>query len=230
MERWTRTMVRYRWAVVAAWIAVFVASGAAASGLGDMLTNRFVLPGSESEKTAELLEEHFGRKPEGSFSLVAQGAPGSAQKLVAPLRQAARRAAEVLPTARVAAVQPVSDRVASATIVSELQPADSKQYTDDMRAAAGTIEGARLYVTGQSAIEFDLQPVEARDLKVAELYIAIPLALLILVYVFGSLAFLIPFALAAVSIPTTLGVIWIFAHFMTLSTYLTNLVALIGLG
>ena len=60
--------------------------------------------------------------------------------------------------------------------------------------------------------------------------IAIPIALLILVFTFGTLAFLLPFAFAIVTIPTTLGIIWIFANFMELTTYLTNLVTLIGLG
>ena len=70
----------------------------------------------------------------------------------------------------------------------------------------------------------------ANDLKVGELYIAIPIALLILAFVFGTLAFLMPFMLAAFAIPVTLGIIWIFANFMELTTYLQNLVMLIGLG
>ena len=73
-----------------------------------------------------------------------------------------------------------------------------------MREAAGTIPGATLYVTGQSAIEHDLQPIQDNDLKVAELFIAIPIALLILVWVFGTLAFLLPFA-QALAIPVTPG-------------------------
>ena len=60
--------------------------------------------------------------------------------------------------------------------------------------------------------------------------IAIPIALLILVFTFGTLAFLLPFAFAIVTIPTTLGIIWVFANFMELTTYLTNLVTLIGFG
>ncbi|MBA2385216.1 MAG: MMPL family transporter [Actinobacteria bacterium] len=99
-----------------------------------------------------------------------------------------------------------------------------------MREEAGSIPGARLWVTGQSAIEHDLQPVEANDLKVAELFIAIPIALLILVWVFGTLAFLVPFLLAAAAIPTTLGIVWIFANYMELATYVTQMVSLIGLG
>ena len=70
----------------------------------------------------------------------------------------------------------------------------------------------------------------AEDLKVGELFIAIPIALVILAFVFGTLAFLLPFMLAAFAIPVTLGIIWIFANYMDLTTYLQNLVMLIGLG
>jgi RND superfamily putative drug exporter len=230
MEAWARTMIRFRWAVLGAWIVLLVGAGAASSGLPDLLTNRFVLPGAESEKAGKILEDRFGQKPEGSFSLVVQGKPGSAQALNAPTRAAAARAASKLPTAKVVDVRPVSGDVVTASIASELQPADAKGHTDAMREAAGAVPGAQLYLTGQSAIESDLEPVQNRDLKVGELYIAIPVALAILVFVFGTLAFLLPFMLAAFAIPITLGVIWIFANFMTLSTYLTNMVALIGLG
>jgi putative drug exporter of the RND superfamily len=223
-------MIRFRWAVLAVWLVLFVAAGAAASGLSDRLTNRFVLPGAESEKTGDALEAHFGQKPEGAFTVVVKGAPGSAQKLVAPTAAAAARAAAALPTGTAVAAEPASDSVVTARIVSQLQPADAKGHTEAMREAAGSIPGAQLYVTGQSAIEHDLEPVQNHDLKVGELYIAIPIALLILVFVFGTLAFLLPFMLAALSIPVTLGLVWIFANFMTLSTYLTNMVALIGLG
>jgi hypothetical protein len=40
---------------------------------------------------------------------------------------------------------------------------------------AGTIPGTQLYLTGPAAIEHDLDPVFSRDLKVGELYIAIPI-------------------------------------------------------
>ena len=69
----------------------------------------------------------------------------------------------------------------------------------------------------------------ADDLARGEL-IAVPIALLILIFTFGTLAFLLPFAFTVVTIPTTLGIVWIFANFMELTTYLTNLVTLIGLG
>jgi putative drug exporter of the RND superfamily len=230
MERWTRSMIRHRWAVLAVWAVVFVASVAATSGLADLLTNRFTLPGTDTHRAERILEDEFGQKTTGSFTIVARGDPGAAPQLVGPVRRAATRASAVLPTSDVAGVQPVSESVVTAQIVSNLAPADAKGYTDDMRAAVGELAGAEVYVSGQAAIEHDLDPVFAQDLKVGELYIAIPIALLILVFVFGTLAFLLPFAFAAAAIPTTLGIIWIFANFMELTTYLQNMVMLIGFG
>ncbi|WP_239396221.1 MMPL family transporter, partial [Frankia sp. CiP3] len=230
MERWTRAMIRYRWAVVAVWAVVFVMSSAAASGLSGLLTNRFTLPGTDTQRAEKILEDRFGQRTTGSFMLVVRTAPGSASQLVPAVDQAAHRAAGVLPSGVVASVQPLSDSVVSARIVSNLEPADAKGYTGTMRAAAGTVPGAQLYVTGQAAIEHDLDPVFKRDLQIGELYIAIPIALVILAFVFGTLAFLLPLIFAAAAIPATLAIIWIFAHYMELSTYLQNLVTLIGLG
>jgi RND superfamily putative drug exporter len=231
MARWARTMIRFRWAVLIVWLVAIVAAGGASSGLSDLLTNRFALPGSDSEKAATILKDRFGEKPEGSFTLVAKTSPGqSAKSLVPQLRGAAKRAAEQLPTGRVAEVDAASRDVATATIISQLQTADAKVHTDAMRRAAGSLPGAQMYLTGQAAIEHDLDPVQNHDLLVGELFIAIPIAMLILIYVFGSLAFLLPFMLAAAAIPVTLGFVWVFAHYMTLSTYLQNMVMLIGLG
>ena len=230
MGAWARTMIRFRWPVLVAWIVLVLIAGYASSGLNALLTNRFVLPGAESEKAGAILEQHFGQKPEGSFSVVVKGTPDSATSLVGPTRVAATRAAAQLPTGKLVAVRPVSDRVVTATIASELQPADAKSHTAEMRAALGEVSGAQTYLTGQSAIERDLEPVQNRDLFVGEVLIAIPIALVILIFVFGTLAFLLPFMLAAVAIPVTLACVWVFANFMTLSTYLTNMVTLIGLG
>jgi uncharacterized membrane protein YdfJ with MMPL/SSD domain len=230
LERWTRWVLDHRKAVIAAWLVLLVASGWAASGLSDLLTNRFTLPGTDTDRAEKILRDHFGQRSTGTFTFVAETKTGDSASLVGPLRAAAQRAARELPTARVAVVNPASENVATAVIVSSQEPADAKGYTDEMRDAAGTIPGAQLYLTGQAAIEHDLDPVFARDLKVGELYVAIPIALVLLVFVFGTLSFLLPFVFALFSITVTLGIIWIFANLFELTTYLQNMVMLIGLG
>ncbi|HET6623241.1 MAG TPA: MMPL family transporter [Gaiellaceae bacterium] len=228
MERLTRLVLRHRWPLLGAWAVIFAASAVASSGLSDLLTNRFTLPGTDTHRAEVILEDHFGQRSTGSFTIVA-ASDGDAVALVPEVRRAAARADALLPTGRLVSVSAATEDVVVAQIVSRLEPADSKGYTDDMRRAIGAIPGATTYVTGQAAIEHDLEPVFAGDLLKGEL-IAVPIALLILVFTFGTLAFLIPFAFAIVTIPTALALVWIAAHFLELSTYLQNMVTLIGLG
>jgi len=228
MERLTRFVLRRRWPVLAAWVVLFAVCGFASTQLADLLTNRFTLPGADTHRAELILEEHFGQRTTGAFTIVVEG-EGNAKSLVPQVRAGAERAAAELRTGKLVSVAPVTDDVVVAQIVSNLEPADSKARTDAMRQAVGAIAGAVVYVTGQAAIEHDLDPVFAEDLAKGEL-IAVPIALVILIFTFGTLAFLLPFAFTIVTIPTTLGIIWVFANFMELTTYLTNLVTLIGLG
>ena len=229
MESLTRLVLRHRWIVLGAWIAVLALSGVASSGLSDLLTNRFTLPGTDTDRAETILKDHFGQRSTGSFTLVVRS-DGRARELVPQVRAAAERASRELPTSRVAAVGPASRDVVVASIVSELEPADAKGHTGAMREAVGTIPGAQDWLTGQAATEHDLDPVFTDDLKKGEVYLAVPIALLLLVFTFGTLAFLLPAVFALFTIPTTLGIVWIFANFMELTTYLTNMVSLIGLG
>jgi RND superfamily putative drug exporter len=229
MERWTRWVLHHRKTILALWIGLFVIGGWAASGLSSLLTNRFTLPGTDAGRAENILHDHFGQKSTGSFTLVAH-TDGSAAAVVPALRAAAIRASKELPTGRFVTARAVSEHVATASIVSSLDPADAKGHTGAMRRTVGTIPGAQVYVTGQAAIEHDLDPVFSRDLKVGELYIAIPIAFLLLIFVFGTLSFLLPLLFALVSIPVTLGIVWLFAKNMELSTYVQNMVMLIGLG
>jgi putative drug exporter of the RND superfamily len=228
MEALTRAVLRHRWLVLVVWLAIFVVAGFASSRLADLLTNRFTLPGTDTYRAEQILREDFGQRSTGSFTVVV-ASEGRARVLVPRVREAAARAAHRLPTGRLISVTPLTNHVVAAQIVSDLEPADSKDRTDDMRRALGGIPGATVYVTGQAAIEHDLDPVFGKDLVKGEL-IAVPIALFILVLTFGTLAFLLPFVFALVTIPTTLAIVWIFANFMELSTYLQNLVTLIGLG
>ena len=65
--------------------------------------------------------------------------------------------------------------------------------------------GPRILVTGDAALGADINPVLAHALKVGELYLAVPVALLILLLVFATGSALLPFVVAAATIPTSLG-------------------------
>jgi RND superfamily putative drug exporter len=223
-------MIRFRWAVIAAWVVVFAAGFMLSSGLADVLKSESSLPGTDAQKVEDILKDNYGQRTYGTFTLVVRGAGRSADELAPAVEAAAKRAAAEVPTGNVAAVQEVSDQIVTAEIASTLQPHDAGDYTPAMRQAVGKIDGAQVWLTGGPALDHDLAHVFAHDLEVGELYIAIPIALAILIFVFATLAFLIPLLFALAAIPTTLAAVWGFAHVMPMAQSVQNLVTLIGLG
>jgi RND superfamily putative drug exporter len=230
MERWTRLILRFRWPVLAAWLVVWLASFAAVSGLSDLFKSSAGLPGTDTQRVEDILKQHFGQKSQGSFTLVARAKTGSADSILPDVERAATRATDALPTGQLASVTSVSDTTVLASITSKLDVPDAKPYTKQMRAAIGRVPGAESFLTGNAALAYDEEPISNHDLKVGELYIAIPIALAILVFIFGTLAFLLPFMLALVAIPATLAVVWIFAHWLSMEQSVEQLVTFIGLG
>jgi uncharacterized membrane protein YdfJ with MMPL/SSD domain len=228
MVRWTRRVVAHRRAILAAWGVLFVLGGWAASDLGKLLTNRFSVPGSDSEKGLTILRSHFHERGDGAFTLVVR----SNGPTVAPAQAeaAAQRAATRIPQGKAGPPRLAAANVAYVQITTPLQAADAKNYTGRMRSAIGSVPGARTYLTGFPALGHDLQPVYSRDLGKGEA-IAVPIALIVLLFMFGTLgAVIVPFAFALATLPTTLGLVWVVAHLGNMAEYVTNIVTLIGLA
>src|SRR3954447_8120663 len=94
MIRWTSYVIAHRRRVLAVWLVFFALGGFAASNLGDLLTNRFSVPGAESERGLELLRDRMGDRSDGAFTLVATGVRGPRDQ--AAVAAAADRAAHVV--------------------------------------------------------------------------------------------------------------------------------------
>src|SRR4029450_8591782 len=108
-------MIRYRWWVVATWIVLLLTGMYATSGLSDLLTNRFTLPGTDTARADSILEDHFGQKTGGSVTGVVKGRPGSANQLLPTVRERAEAAAKELPTGQLAGVHDVCAAIVRAT-------------------------------------------------------------------------------------------------------------------
>ncbi len=232
MERWTRAILRFRWPVLAFWLAVLVAGGYASGRLGDLLSNTFTVPGTDSERARSILEEHFNDRSDGSFTVVFEVPDSSNRALAARLQRRVDSAARAVPSGRGTALRPGGPHVVYGDVVSTLRLADAKGYTDELLRALGRPAGTHgTYVTGAAAIQHDLDPIFDQDLRKGEFLIALPIALAILIAVFGlSGAIVIPLIFAGATIMGTLGLVYIYAQHLTTATYVTNLVQLIGLG
>ena len=230
MRRWTRLVVKNRKKVLAGWLVLFVLGGLGAAKVGDLLTNRFSVPGSDAERGLDLLKANLGERGVGDFTLVLQSSGGSIRNpaFIRSAEAAAQRGARVIPGAKAGPVLPASATVAYVQITTPLENDDASNKTKDVRKAIGTVPGATTYLSGFPAVNHDTQPIYNDDLARGE-SIAIPVALLVLIFMFGTVGgIVVPFAFAAVSIPTTLGIVWILAHFMDMAIYVTNIVTLIG--
>src|SRR5919204_227991 len=223
---WTRFVLRFRWAVLVFWLVALLLGGFASTRLSSLLSNTFTVPGTDSERARSILQEHFGDRSDGEFLIVFRAAPTIPER---PLHAAMVRGARAVPSGRAGPLRRVGS-VVYGSITSPLKLADAKGYTDDVLHALRAPPGVQAYVSGQAAIQHDLDPIFSRDLRKGE-SIALPIALLVLVLVFGiSWAVTLPLLFAAATITGTLGIVYVAAHLMTMATYATNLVQLIGLG
>ncbi len=229
MARWTRVVLRFRWPVLGFWLIVLLAGGYASTRLSPLLQNTFTVPGTDSERARNILAGHFGDRSDGEF-LVIYKVRQRSTGLHLRLDRSIRDAAKAVPSGTATSLQNVPKGVAYGSILTRLNLAKAKGYTDDIRKRLRAPPGVTAYVSGQPAITHDLDPVFGKDLRKGE-SIALPIALLVLLAVFGlSLAATIPFLFAAATITGTLGIVFVFAHYLTMATYVTNLVQLIGLG
>jgi RND superfamily putative drug exporter len=225
---WTRAVVRHRRVVLLTWVVLLLLGGYATSNLGKLLTNRFSVPGSDSERGLSVLRERFHERGDGAFTLVVRS-PSQRPPLVAA-QAAAERAAAHIPGGHAGPARVAGPGLAYVQITTPLEAADAKNHTEAMRAGIGHVAGVQTYLTGFPALSHDLQPLYSKDLGKGEM-IAIPIALIVLLFMFGTLgAAIVPFAFVFVTLPTTLGLVWVVAHLGNMAEYVTNIVTLIGLA
>src|SRR5205085_1503247 len=109
------------------------------------------------------------------------------------VRARLRAAAGAVPTGRVGTVR-AGGGVTYADVDTTLDLKDAKGYTDALRRAVAGRPAA--YVTGQPALQRDLDPILAGDLRRGEA-LAVPVAVLVVLSLFGlTLAAAIPFLFA----------------------------------
>ena len=221
LSRLTDLCLAHRRLVVLAWIALVVLGIAGSLRLGPLLTTGFSLPGTDSARVNQVLVSHYGQRSNAVFVLIAKGDDALARD-----RHAAAQASRLLPGGTVDSVTRLPSGAAASFVTSHLSGSAAAAEIGALRHRLGP----DVFVTGDAAIEHDMGPVLSRDLRVGELYLAVPAALVILLLVFGTASALLPFLFAAATIPPALGIAWGVAHVLELSDYLRNMVLMIGLG
>ncbi len=110
---------------------------------------------------------------------------------------------------------------------------EMEDAVDDVEHLASLVrepEGVETIVTGIPVIQHEFNEAVERDLVQAEL-ISLPIAMLILLAVFGTVVgAVLPIVIAALALPTSIAVIGLLANITEMSIFVTNVTTMIGLA
>ncbi len=231
--------VRRRLLVVAVWFVATVALVAVSHRLGDNTNDNLSLPGTDSQHATDTLKRSFPDQANGTSPIVLHAHSGQLtdSKYANAVNEAAADVAKAPHVASV--VNPLTSQGASAlskdkatgylsVTLSEspgsLSVADAQKIID---AAAKPAQGAGLEVEtgGQLGQKVSKPSTESSEL------VGIIAAMVILTFTFGTVAaMLLPIVTAIFALASTLSIIRILGHVLSVPTVAPTLATMIGLG
>jgi RND superfamily putative drug exporter len=226
--------------VVGAWVLIVLLALPFASKQTDHLTGGgFDVPGSQSMKVSESLQDEFGDRADG-IGVVLKAAPGASaaerSAAVGRLQDEVAKLDDV--TLPPAAARQARRQLQGTDVV--LVPLRSDLSSDELIDPAATLredlepgtadDGVTPYLVGQPTIWAGMQEISKEDLAKAE-GTGFPIVAIILLVVFGSLAAAaLPLALGFVSVLVTGALIYFLSLQMETSVFVTNMASMIGIG
>lgn len=234
-----RFCVRRRFWVLAAWVLVAAALTVVSHRAGDATNDSLTLPGTNSQSASDTLSKSFPNQSNGSSPIVLHVANGKLtdSKYASAVNQAAADVAKAPDVASV--VNPLTQQGASAlskdqatgylSVTTSVDPGsltvDDAQAIINAAAKPAQAAGIQVETGGQLG-----QKVSKPSTEISEL-IGLIAAMVILTFVFGTVvAMLLPILNAIVGLASTLAIVQILSHALTVSTVAPTLATMIGLG
>lgn len=227
-EAMTRSVLRHRLAVIVVWVLVGIAGIAAGGALPDRLTALTSVPGSQSDRANDILASHFGENDDGVFTIVLEFRQATPEQVEAMQAELMAAVAEV-PTATV-----LQQRALAGTLLAFVGTGypllEAAAQTQPLRAALSRHGLSDALVSGPPALQHDVRPLLADDLRTGTA-VAVVLALLLLIAALGwTRALVVPFVVAGATVAASLCMILLVAQRFSMVLYIPNVVELIGLG
>jgi RND superfamily putative drug exporter len=223
---------------LAVWLVVTVALVAVSHSMGDNTNDNLSLPGTDSQRATDVLARSFPNQANGTSPIVLHAPSGQLtdSKYSGAVGQAAADVAKAPKVAGV--VSPLTSQGASAlskdkttgylSVTLAVPPGSlSEQDAQNIINAAASAQKAGLQVEtgGQLGQKVSKPSTESSEL------IGIIAAMIILTLTFGTVvSMLLPIATAIFALLTTLAIIRILGHVLTVPTVAPTLATMIGLG
>jgi RND superfamily putative drug exporter len=247
LSSWMRACASHPWRVVIAWLGIIAALIALVATVGGQLQDEFEIPGSDTQRATDLIEEEFASEQGGVLNIVFAAPDG--ESLQTPERQEAIQAAiaelqtdEFAPTG--------TDPDGEAGITSVTEPFEEIRTSDDGRIMFVEAQFDRVIfeedrervvavqesvreavaeagVTVEYNGDAEFPPLEQGTQELLGLLAAL-IVLLIVFRTFTAAG--VPIALAVVALMTAFLLLFILAGLTTINTITPLLVSMIGLG
>jgi putative drug exporter of the RND superfamily len=243
LARWARACATHPWRVVAGWLGIVVLLVVLVGTVGGSLKDEFEIPGSETQKATDLIEEEFASEQGGVLNLVFAAPRG--ERLDTPERRAAingaiarLKTAEFKPTEDKAGVESVGNPFSKDTLSDDGRVAyaeaqfDRVIYTRDRDPVVAVQDTVReavapVGVTAEFNGDAEFPPIEQGTQELLGLLAA----LIVLLVVFRTIvATTIPIVLAWSALASAFLLLFILAGLTDINTITPLLVSMIGLG
>jgi RND superfamily putative drug exporter len=233
-QRWGAFVTRRKWPVLGVSVAVLASAIVSAALFGGSFTTKFSIPGSESQKAADLLTAHFPQQSGASARIVFRSD--------APITDEAVRTRIEGVLAQAAALPGVSDvsspyqqtnavaadgRTAYATVQFPVDDSTTASSANQLMKHVEASAGNGLVVEAGGAI---IEHHERQGLGSTEL-IGIGAAAIILLIAFGSIVAMgVPIVTALFGLGGSLAILTILARFFNMGSFTSSFASMIGLG
>jgi RND superfamily putative drug exporter len=234
-----RFCARHRFIVLAVWLVLAVGLVGVAHQLGGHTNDNLTLPGTNSQSATDALSKSFPDQANGTSPIVLHVSSGKLtdSKYAGAVNQAAADVAKAPDVASV--VNPLTPQGASAlskdqaagylSVTLSVSPGalsqDDAQTIINAAAKPAQAAGIQVETGGQLG-----QKVSTPSTETSEL-IGLIAAMIILTLTFGTVvAMLLPILTAILGLATTLSIVQILSHAITVPTVAPTLATMIGLG
>ncbi|MGV0993903.1 MAG: MMPL family transporter [Mycobacterium sp.] len=244
MMRLSGSLRRHRWLIFGCWLLALVPSVWLAMTQSHNLTGGgFEVEGSQSLHVQYELEDHFPQQGASPLALVAAPRADATYEdmadAVAELEQAAQQIPSITLVPNPVQPPPAPDRPYVVSLRLGFDNTGAVDVARQLRTKIG-VDGdqpgrtengrVRLYVIGQGELGAAAQNSTKHDVAAAERW-NLPIVLIVLIAVFGSLAAAaIPLALGVCTVVVTMGVVYLLSTVTTMSVFVTSTVSMFGIA
>jgi len=246
LGRWPAAIIRYRWAIVAAWCVAAALIIPNSRNIENRLEVAARMPARQASAVRTELEKRFRSPFTDRVLLVAQGIPG-------PRTREGRAALEAI-VGGIRNLPGVAGTLSSLDTNNPLfvgkdggglvivgldagpAPVESLLPRLRERTAELTAQLKKKYPdvwlgwTGEAPLNADLRIASAADVRLAEARV-LPLSLILLLFAFGTVvASVLPVAMGVLAIAFSMGAAAWLAQYFTISILIQTLASMIGLG